>query len=110
MKEHLLIKREVFFLLGKRKNHSFSKMCASQAENGNMLEGKGESFSAELAAAVHPLNLILVCISPLSKQCIISSRMKSSEKSIVYFVQELAVLLRCSSITCNLCHLDPLSM
>ena len=73
-----------------------------------MLEGKGESFSADLAAAVHPLNLILVCISPLSKQGIISSRMKSFKKSIVYFVQELTVLLRCSSVTCNLSHLDPL--
>lgn len=41
--EHLLIKREALFSPGKRKRHSFSKVCASQPENGNMLEG-GESL------------------------------------------------------------------
>lgn len=84
-------------------------MCFSTRE-WKYVRGRGESFSAELAAAVHLFNLILVCISPLSKQCIISSRMKSFEKSIVYFIQELMVLLRYSSITCNLSHLDPLSV
>lgn len=75
-----------------------------------MLEGEGESlFSAELAAAVHLFNLILVCISPLSSITLFLMT-KSFEKSIVYFIQELMVLLRYSSITCNLSHLDPLSV